>query len=47
MVKMNDEINLEALDAYLMSDDSPEGSMMLADLVGFLHGIARSPILIL
>jgi uncharacterized protein len=44
--KMNDEINLEALDEYLMSDDSPEGSMMLSDLDGFLHGIACSPVLI-
>ena len=46
MVKMNDEIDLEALDEYLMSDDSPEGSMMLSDLDGFLHGIACSPVLI-
>ena len=30
---MNDEIDLEALDEYLMSDDSPEGSMMLSDTV--------------
>ena len=43
---MNDEIDLEALDAYLMSDDSPEGAMMLSDLDGFFHGIACSPVLI-
>jgi len=40
------DIDLEALDEYLMSDDSPEDSMLLSDLDGFLHGIACSPVLI-
>ena len=30
MAKVNNEIDLEALDAYLMSDYRPEGSMMLS-----------------
>ena len=38
---MND---LERLDAYLSSDESPDGCMMLSDLDGFLHGIACSPV---
>lgn len=42
---MNNVIDLEALDAYLQSDDSPEGSMMLPDLDGFLHGIATAQFL--
>jgi uncharacterized protein len=37
-------IDLERLDAYLSSDESPEGSMLLSDLDGFLHGIACSPV---
>lgn len=41
---MLDEIDLEALDAYLMSDDSPDECMMLSDLDGFLHGVACSPV---
>lgn len=41
---MSDEIDLEGLDAYLMSDDSPENCMMLSDLDGFLHGVICSPI---
>ena len=39
-------MNLEELDAYLSSDDSPENCMMLSDLDGFMHGIACSPVLI-
>lgn len=39
-------MNLEKLDAYLSSDDSPENCMMLSDLDGFMHGIACSPVLI-
>ena len=35
---MSDEIDLEALDAYLSSDDSPDNCMMLSDLDGFLPG---------
>ncbi len=34
---------LETLDAYLSSDDSPETSMALSDLDGFLTGIACMP----
>jgi uncharacterized protein len=37
-------IDLERLDAYLSSDDSPEASMLLSDMDGFLHGIACSPV---
>lgn len=37
------EIDLEALDAYLLSDISPEGCMLLSDLDGFLTGIAVGP----
>jgi hypothetical protein len=29
---MSDEIDLEALDAYLSSDDSPDHCMMLSDM---------------
>ena len=39
-------INLETLDDYLSSDESPDDCMMLSELDGFLHGIACSPILI-
>ena len=41
---MLDENDLEALDAYLSSDDSPENCMMLSDLDGFLHGVVCSPV---
>jgi len=43
---MSDEIDLEALDAYLSSDDSPDDCMMLSDLDGFLHGVVCSPVAI-
>lgn len=43
---MNDIIDLEALDGYLSSDDSPENCMMLSDLDGFLHGVICSPVVI-
>ena len=43
---MSDEIDLEALDAYLSSDDSPDHCMMLSDLDGFLHGVVCSPVAI-
>jgi len=36
--------DLESLDSYLSSDDSPDDCMMLSDLDGFLHGIACSPV---
>ena len=41
---MPDEIDLERLDAYLSSDDSPDNCMMLSDLDGFLHGVICSPV---
>lgn len=41
---MSDEIDLEGLDTYLSSDDSPDNCMMLSDLDGFLHGIVCSPV---
>jgi uncharacterized protein len=40
------EIDLEALDAYLMSDESPENCMQLSDLDGFLTAIVVGPELI-
>jgi uncharacterized protein len=38
---MND---LERLGDYLSSEESPEDTMLLSDLDGFLHGIACSPV---
>ena len=35
--------DLQALDAFLSSDESPENSMQLSDLDGFLTGIVCSP----
>jgi uncharacterized protein len=40
------EIDLEALDSYLLSDLSPDECMMLSDLDGFLTGIVIGPELI-
>ena len=40
------EIDIEALDEFLMSDQSPPDCMMLPDLDGFLTGIAIGPELI-
>jgi uncharacterized protein len=42
-----DQVDLEALDRFLMSDRSPSISMMLSDLDGFLTGIAIGPELVL
>jgi len=36
--------DLESLDKYLSSDDSPDECIMLSDLDGFLHGLACSPV---
>ncbi len=36
-------VDLEALDQFLMSDESPENCMQLSDLDGFLTGIAIGP----
>lgn len=43
---MDDHLDLERLDQFLCSDDSPEDSMMLSDMDGFLHGIICSPVFI-
>ncbi len=40
---MDESFDLEALDGYLSSGDSPENCMMLSDLDGFLHGVICSP----
>jgi uncharacterized protein len=40
-------IDLEALDAYLMSASAPANSMGLSDLDGFLTGLAVGPEMIL
>ncbi len=40
-------VDLDALDAYLMSDRAPDNSMGLSDLDGFLTGIVVGPELIL
>jgi uncharacterized protein len=42
-----DQVDLEALERFLVSDRSPPDSMMLSDLDGFLTGIAVGPELIL
>ena len=36
-------VDLDRLDAWLSSDESPDSCMMLSDLDGFLHGVACSP----
>lgn len=41
------DIDLEALDEYLLSDTSPEDCMLLSDLDGFLTAVAIGPELIL
>jgi uncharacterized protein len=41
------EVDLDALDAWLLSEESPAESMLLSDLDGFLTGIAVGPDLIL
>ena len=40
-------VDLDALDAFLMSDRAPEASMGLSDLDGFLAGIAAGPELVM
>jgi uncharacterized protein len=42
-----DQVDLEPLDRFLMSDRSPSDIMMLSDLDGFLTGIAVGPELVL
>jgi uncharacterized protein len=41
------EVDLDALDVWLVSEESPPESMLLHDLDGFLTGIAAGPDLIL
>ncbi len=41
------DVDLEALDAFLMSDRAPQDAMMMSDLDGFLTGIAVGPELLL
>ena len=38
------DFDLDALDAFLMSDRAPEDCMQLSDLDGFLAGIAIGPL---
>ncbi len=40
-------VDIERLDTFLMSDDSPENCMQISDLDGFLTGILCSPDLIM
>ncbi len=40
-------IDIERLDAFLMSDDAPENCMQISDLDGFLTGVLCSPDLIM
>ena len=40
---MTEGVNLDELDRYLSSDESPEDCMMLSDFDGLLHGVICSP----
>ena len=40
---MTESVQLDELDQYLSSDESPEDCMMLSDLDGLLHGVTCSP----
>ena len=40
---MMESVQLDELDQYLSSDESPEDCMMLSDLDGLLHGVICSP----
>jgi uncharacterized protein len=40
-------VDLDALDAFLLSDRAPEDSMGLSDLDGFLAGIVVGPELVM
>ena len=46
-ISQAEPVDLDALDAFLMSDRAPEDSMGLSDLDGFLTGIVIGPELIL
>ena len=41
------DADLDLLDAYLLSDQSPPESMLLSDLDGFLTGIAIGPAVVM
>src|SRR5258706_10821710 len=41
------ESDIEALDAFLLSDQAPDDCMMVSDLDGFLTGLAIGPELIM
>ena len=40
---MTESVQLDELDQYLSSDESPEACMMLSDIDGLLHGVICSP----
>lgn len=42
-VHISEPVDLDALDAFLMSDRAPENAMGLSDLDGFLTAIAIGP----
>ena len=46
-IPLSGPIDLDALDAYLMSDHAPDDNMGLSDLDGFLCSIVVGPVLIL
>lgn len=46
-VHISEPVDLEALDAFLMSDRAPENAMGLSDLDGFLTAIAIGPEMIM
>ena len=43
---MSDTVDLDRLDEWLSSDDSPEDCMFLSDLDGFMHGIVCGPVMV-
>ena len=43
---MANTVDLDRLDEWLSSDDSPENCMFLSDLDGFMHGIVCGPVMI-
>ena len=42
-IPLSGQIDLDALDDYLMSDRAPDYSMKLSDLDGFLTGLVVGP----
>ena len=43
---MSETVDLDRLDEWLSSDDSPENCMFLSDLDGFMHGIVCGPVMV-